>query len=95
MLQNGVLKIADFGFVKELNLLTESITRSLAKVKDKNILRTSTLCGTPEYIPPNMVEAQNNTKIVYDPEKFDMWSIGIIFYFFLYGRRPFEGRTQD
>lgn len=66
-MQNGVLKIADFGFVKELNLLTESITRSLARKTDKDKLRTSTLCGTPEYIPPNAIEGQNNNKIIYDP----------------------------
>jgi len=58
-----LLKIADFGFVKEITNLTDSVSRSKLKqlIKDKELLRTSTLCGTPEYIPPNVIEAQTQS----------------------------------
>lgn len=86
LLKKGQLKIADFGFVKELSNLTDSVSRSKLKLllKDKDMLRTSTLCGTPDYIPPNAVELPGSS-LKYDPEKFDMWSIGVILYFMLYG----------
>lgn len=49
--------------------------------------RRATMCGTMDYLPPEMIE--NN---VYD-EKVDLWAIGILIYEFLVGRPPFEAKT--
>jgi len=94
LLSKGTLKISDFGFVKKITNMADFASRSqLNLVENKELLRTSTLCGTREYIPPNAIEAQNNSEVKYNPEKFDMWSIGIILYFMLYGERPFSGEN--
>uniref|UniRef100_G3MR81 Aurora kinase n=1 Tax=Amblyomma maculatum TaxID=34609 RepID=G3MR81_AMBMU len=46
--------------------------------------RRETLCGTMDYLPPEMVENS-----VYD-EKVDLWALGVLIYEFLVGRPPFE-----
>uniref|UniRef100_V9KJ60 non-specific serine/threonine protein kinase n=1 Tax=Callorhinchus milii TaxID=7868 RepID=V9KJ60_CALMI len=47
--------------------------------------RRATLCGTLDYLPPEMIEGN-----LHD-EKVDLWSIGVLCYEFLVGRPPFEG----
>ncbi|XP_076357849.1 aurora kinase C-like [Tachypleus tridentatus] len=52
--------------------------------------RRATLCGTLDYLPPEMIE--NKT---YD-EKVDLWSLGVLCYEFLVGKPPFESdKVQD
>lgn len=51
--------------------------------------RRSTLCGTLDYLPPEMVE---NTEG--HDEKVDVWALGILLYEFLVGKPPFENDTQ-
>lgn len=46
--------------------------------------RRSTLCGTLDYLSPEMVEGKQHTFSV------DVWSIGILLYEFLVGKPPFE-----
>ncbi|ORX84002.1 aurora-related kinase 1 [Basidiobolus meristosporus CBS 931.73] len=46
--------------------------------------RRTTLCGTLDYLPPEMVEARDHT------EKVDLWSLGVLTYEFLVGNPPFE-----
>ncbi len=50
--------------------------------------RRSTLCGTLDYLPPEMIEGQPHTHAV------DLWSIGILLYEFLVGTPPFEAPTH-
>ncbi|XP_049267427.1 aurora kinase A [Rhipicephalus sanguineus] len=49
--------------------------------------RRATMCGTMDYLPPEMIENS-----VYD-EKVDLWAVGILIYEFLVGRPPFEANT--
>ncbi|KAK4877260.1 hypothetical protein RN001_009766 [Aquatica leii] len=51
--------------------------------------RRATLCGTLDYLSPEMVNGK-----MYD-EKVDLWSIGVLCYEFLVGKPPFESKTYD
>merc|ERR1712179_381589 len=46
--------------------------------------RRATMCGTLDYLPPEMVEGG------YHDESVDLWSLGVLCYEFLAGRPPFE-----
>ncbi|KAL2920301.1 spindle assembly checkpoint kinase [Polyrhizophydium stewartii] len=46
--------------------------------------RRQTLCGTLDYLPPEMVEGKEHN------EKVDLWSLGVLCYEFLVGVPPFE-----
>lgn len=71
--RNGYLKITDFGFAKML--------------KDDS-LRTYTLCGTPEYIAPEIINNHGYGQAV------DWWSLGILIYEFSAGYSPFYAQNQ-
>lgn len=49
--------------------------------------RRATLCGTLDYLPPEMIKSGSNN--TYD-EKVDLWSLGVLTYEFLCGEAPFE-----
>ncbi|XP_043944922.1 aurora kinase A-B-like [Protopterus annectens] len=51
--------------------------------------RRTTLCGTLDYLPPEMIEGRMHD------EKVDLWSIGVLCYEFLVGKPPFEAVTHD
>lgn len=46
--------------------------------------RRTTLCGTLDYLPPEMVEAREHDNTA------DIWSLGVLLYEFLVGSPPFE-----
>jgi len=48
-----------------------------------------TLCGTLDYLPPEMVEGQAHDKSV------DIWSLGVLCYEFLVGSPPFEAQGHS
>lgn len=54
------------------------------------IFRRATLCGTLDYLPPEMIEGKMHD------EKVDLWSLGVLCYEFLVGKPPFEaeGHTE-
>jgi len=64
----GHVVLTDFGLSKELGETTD---------------HTSTLCGTPVYLPPEMLKKQDYGKAV------DFWSIGVLFFEMLTGDVPF------
>ncbi len=50
--------------------------------------RRQTMCGTLEYLPPEMVLSQGHG------HKVDVWALGVLMHEFLLGRVPFEGKTM-
>lgn len=52
-------------------------------------LRRQTLCGTLDYLPPEMVQNKRHD------EKVDHWCIGVLCYELLVGRPPFESETSQ
>eukprot|EP00124_Ichthyophonus_hoferi_P005720 Ihof_evm1s917 gene=Ihof_evmTU1s917 len=65
--EKGHLKLIDFGFAKHV------------EVDDK----TYTLCGTPDYVAPEVVKGEGYNK------EADLWSLGVFIYELLVGRGPF------
>ncbi|RMB95882.1 hypothetical protein DUI87_27996 [Hirundo rustica rustica] len=51
--------------------------------------RRTTLCGTLDYLPPEMIEGRTHD------EKVDIWSLGVLCYEFLVGKPPFETQTYQ
>lgn len=48
--------------------------------------RRKTLCGTLDYLPPEMVEGKDHDNTV------DLWSLGVLAYEFIVGTPPFEAQ---
>ena len=80
--EHGDVKIADFGLSKMVEDGNEGTSMEL----------TSQGAGTYYYLPPECFE-KLNPRIT---PKVDVWSLGVIFYQILFGKKPFgEGRTQE
>ena len=80
----GELKIGDFGWsvVSCLLRVGARIADSVLQHAPSN--RRHTLCGTLDYLPPEMIEAKEHTANV------DLWALGVLAYEFLTGGPPFE-----
>ncbi|EPY80007.1 hypothetical protein CB1_000875037 [Camelus ferus] len=59
------------------------------EVEIQSHLRRTTLCGTLDYLPPEMIEGRMHD------EKVDLWSLGVLCYEFLVGKPPFEASTYQ
>jgi len=70
----GHIKIADFGMCKE------------GIINDR---KTSTFCGTPDYIAPEIILYQKYGKSV------DWWAYGVLLFEMLAGQPPFDGEDEE
>lgn len=70
--EDGHIKLVDFGFAKRLG-----------NNEDDRPVETYTLCGTPEYLAPEVIRNKGHTTSV------DWWALGILIYEFLTGYPPF------
>jgi serine/threonine protein kinase len=76
--KNGYPKIIDFGLAKQL---------PYTKLSEDNIIRKytkcHTLCGTPEYISPEMLVKKEYDYAV------DLWAFGVLIYEMIFMQTPF------
>uniref|UniRef100_A0A8D0BHH6 protein kinase C n=1 Tax=Salvator merianae TaxID=96440 RepID=A0A8D0BHH6_SALMN len=70
----GFVKIADFGLCKEGMGYAD---------------RTSTFCGTPEFLAPEVLTDTSYTRAV------DWWGLGVLVYEMLVGESPFPGDDEE
>uniref|UniRef100_A0A665WKR6 protein kinase C n=1 Tax=Echeneis naucrates TaxID=173247 RepID=A0A665WKR6_ECHNA len=71
---DGFVRIADFGLCKEGMGHGD---------------RTSTFCGTPEFLAPEVLTDNNYTRSV------DWWGLGVLIYEMLVGESPFPGDDEE
>ncbi|XP_029691400.1 protein kinase C epsilon type isoform X2 [Takifugu rubripes] len=71
---DGHCKLADFGMCKEGIL---------------NGVTTTTFCGTPDYIAPEILQ-----ELDYGPSV-DWWALGVLMYEMMAGQPPFEADNED
>ncbi|XP_037743904.1 serine/threonine-protein kinase N1 isoform X1 [Chelonia mydas] len=72
--KEGFVKIADFGLCKEGMGYGD---------------RTSTFCGTPEFLAPEVLTDTSYTRAV------DWWGLGVLVYEMLVGESPFPGDDEE
>ncbi|KAJ1346664.1 hypothetical protein KIN20_001550 [Parelaphostrongylus tenuis] len=72
--KDGFVKLADFGLCKEG-----------MGPKDK----TSTFCGTPEFLAPEVLTESSYTRAI------DWWGLGVLIFEMLVGEPPFSGEDEE
>ena len=72
--------------LKEIKIIDFGLSN---KYSDKSEL-LSTLCGSPLYAAPEVLTGKG-----YKPRPVDIWSAGIVLYFMLSGKLPFQADTDE
>ncbi|GAM82152.1 hypothetical protein ANO11243_001310 [Dothideomycetidae sp. 11243] len=73
------IKVGDFG-----------LAALLVSGKDMDAKRRTTMCGTPNYLAPEILEKGKGHN-----EKVDLWAIGIISYTLAVGKAPFHAASKE
>eukprot|EP00949_MAST-11_sp_MAST-11-sp1_P001031 g1031.t1 len=75
---DGYLKMVDFGFAKKIPFYKGKVLQNMS----------FTLCGTPEYLSPELVLSKGHNTGV------DWWALGILIYELITGGTPFADPRQ-
>ena len=71
---NMIIKVGDFGLATKLSHVDE---------------RKRTVCGTPNYLAPEILEGKDGHSF-----EVDIWSTGVVMYTLLVGKPPFESKDM-
>ncbi|KAF1975206.1 hypothetical protein BU23DRAFT_459195 [Bimuria novae-zelandiae CBS 107.79] len=74
------VKVGDFG-----------LAALLVSQSDYGAIRRTTMCGTPNYLAPEVLEKTGKGH----DEKVDLWAIGIMMYTLAVGRAPFHSTKRE
>jgi GAF domain-containing protein len=87
----GVAKLLDFGLARLVRaaatVADDTTTRSAAQHDDVPISSEHGLVGTPSYMSPEALMGRRPRP------SFDLWSLAVVLYESMTGRRPFDRRT--
>lgn len=79
--ETGDLKLADFGMATLFQYKGQTKT-------------STTMCGSPPYIAPEVLQCAGDKKMKYRPDLVDIWSCGVILFVLLVGNTPWEEPTD-
>jgi eukaryotic-like serine/threonine-protein kinase len=82
---DGLVKVLDFGLAK----LSSTRAGSLPPPAERLITQSGTVMGTPSYMSPEQARGEQVD------HRTDIFSLGVMLYEMLAGRRPFEGATAN
>ncbi|KFD50184.1 hypothetical protein M513_08929 [Trichuris suis] len=86
----GHVKLTDFGLSKVgLMNRTTVVCEGYVDVTEMKQFQDRQICGTPEYIAPEVILRQGYGKPV------DWWAVGVILFEFIVGTVPFFGETPE
>ncbi|XP_075873584.1 cAMP-dependent protein kinase catalytic subunit PRKX isoform X1 [Nelusetta ayraudi] len=85
----GHIRLTDFGFAKKLSDSGQkreshkAVSEGGTNLADSDLTKTWTLCGTPEYLAPEVIQSKGHGRAV------DWWALGILVFEMLAGYPPF------
>lgn len=85
--RNNIIKLSDFGWSvhhDHSSTVTMNNNATTTTTSSSHHAKRQTVCGTLDYLPPEMIESQPHNHTV------DNWALGILCYEFLVGVPPFE-----